>query len=208
MSIELPETPQIDLHVLQFPPTAIYDITNGNGTLVFRILSLGSGPLVSTPARTWLPWKEHWFSTKGVDVAALLAVGPIKLTLVHRSTGGVIDQTIQTIANQLAVTTSFKFQIYSNGLLSQADWISGVPSSVSSPNYYFVEQNAPIANRAARPLFQIDAADSKLLKSMTWFTLDKTVAGYLVGAPDGTFITLGTATSGSWPTNGWYYAAP
>jgi hypothetical protein len=207
MSIDLPVTPQPDFHAMQCPPCGIYDVTNGAGTRVFRILSLGAGALVSNPVRTWLPNREHWFSTKGADVAGLLAVpGPAKLTLFHRSATGGVDQTIQTIANQLAVPTAFKFQIYSKGLLSQADWIAGVPS-VTSPNYYFVEQSGT-PNRAARPLFETDPANGLLLAHVNWFTLDNTVAGYLVNAPDGASITLPSAATGTIPTNGWYYRAP
>ena len=207
MSIKVPETPRKDFHGMQLPPDAIYNITNGAGTLVFRILSLGTATLVSNPVRTWKPNNEHWFSTKGVDVAALLAVGPIKLTLVHRSQSGV-DAQIQSTANALAVTTNFKFQLYAKGLLSQADWISGVPAPITSPNYYFVEQNPPILNRAARPLFETDPANSTLLAHVTWFTLDKTVVGYLVGAADGAFLTLPSTATSLIPTTGWYYRAP
>jgi hypothetical protein len=129
MPIELPETPQIGLHVMQFPPTGLYEITNGDGTMVFRVLSLGAGQLDSNPPFDWKSHKEQWFSTKGQDLAALLAVGPLQLKLVHRSPNGGVDPTIQSAADALAKSSEFAFQIYSAGLLPKSDWIPGAPST-------------------------------------------------------------------------------
>lgn len=187
----------IDLHVMQLPP-AVYDLTTGLGDRVARILSLSTVVPTTNPPFAWQKNREHWFTKASItDLNSYFSGSVMKLTYVDA-----LGQNLQTIANELADPSKYRFQFYALGV--PVSWTPGAPP-YSTPAYYFEQGSA--AN-AMRPLFQVSGANPVVLSAVTWVTLDPNVTGYFGGATPGTTISLSSKPLSSIPTGGWYCKTP
>lgn len=191
------ETDEMDARIQQFPP-GVYDVLGTSGSLVARVLSLGS-TLPSAPGVSWKKNKEHWFSVAGLDLDTALNDASIDIRYAEDL------GSLEKVALQLADPAEFTFQLYAKGILTPASWISGQPT-ITTPAYYFVQTPLPgDPNRAMRPLFMVNPNDALMLSSIAWFTLDNTVTSYFQNVSPGTTIKQDRAATSTIPTNGWYY---
>lgn len=192
-------------HPMQLNPVGTYSIKSDQGTPLTSILTLG--PTMSTkPAFPWQPGKEQWFTPKGADVTAILdAAQSLSFRLDHHAQS--IDPTIQAKGDQLANTSSYTFQLYALSVLSQNDWIPGMPGYGPS-SFYFEEENPEDPSTMMRLLFTTDQGDPTKILGITWVVLDNSVSVYFSGVPDGTTYTLARKSLGDIPSNGYYYTAP
>lgn len=187
----------------QMPPVGSFYITSG-ATDVLRLISLSTTAFTTNPAFAWQTSKENWFSVEGLNLDATFAAATsLSLKLNHHaSSTPAPDASIQTTGNQLAVVADWSFQLYAKGTLAPADWTAGVPTH-GSKAYYFEEKG--IANTRVRLLFDVNPNDTTKLVKMVWYCPVNTVTGYLIGAADGTTLTLNKKALTSVPTTGYHY---
>lgn len=187
----------------QFPPVGSFYVQSGASDIL-RMISVSSTTLTTNPSFSWQKNKENWFSPTNLNLDSTFgAVTSITIKLNHHSpTTPAIDASIQATGDALANTANWSFQLYAKGTLATSDWVSGVPS-YGSKAYYF-EENSMSSTRP-RVLFDVDPSNNTKLLKMVWYAPVNTVTGYLIGAADGSSITLQKKALTSVPTNGYHY---